>query len=358
MNPRVGVYHDVAGSANRFAAVFSALSDGVVVADRDARVTEANPAAHRLLRRASLLGTALAELLPPGRAELIDRREDRVVRRWRVPAEEGETVLEVVTAPTLDGTGAAVGAVHTIRDVTAHAQLLRLKEEFLFDVAHELRTPVSGLMASLDLLHQDGSTMSTAELRAMLATLRRSALRLDALVENLLDMGSIQAGTFEVRAVLISLRRCIKDAVFLTDPLTSSKEQTVHVRIARGCERVLADPRRTTQILANLLSNASKYAPERTGITVSAEPADGFVRVGVRDEGPGIDETERARVFDRFYRSRIGRDQAGGIGLGLAICRAIAEAQGGAIGIAAAPGHGALVHFTVPRARPDAEEQP
>ncbi len=355
MTSRVGGYHDLAVSANRFAAVFSALSDGVVITDRDARVREANPAAQRLLRRAGLLGTSLPELLPPGRAELIDRTTERVVRRWRMPAEEGETVLEVFTTPTLDETGDAVGAVHTIRDVTAHAQLLRLKEEFIFDVAHELRTPVASLTASLDLLHEDAATMSRAELRALLSTLRRSALRLEALVENLLDIGSIQAGTFEVRARRMSLRPCIKDAIFLTDPLTSGKEQTVQLRVTRGCDLILADPRRTTQVLANLLSNASKYAPERTRIQVSAEPADGFVRVAVRDEGPGIDEAERARVFDRFYRARIGRDQANGIGLGLAICRAIVEAQGGAIGIAAAPGRGALVHFTVPRARADAE---
>ena len=354
MTTRVDAYRELVG-ANRFAALFSALSDGVLLTDRDALVNEANPAAHRLLRRSSLAGIALAEVLPPGRAELVDRTAERVVRRWRMPAEEGETVLEVVTAQTLDDAGDAVGAVHTIRDVTAHAQLLRLKEEFLFDVAHELRTPVSSLTASLDLLHEDASTMTMAELRAMVSTLRRSALRLEALVENLLDIGSIQAGTFEIRAHATNIRRCVKDAVFLADPLTSVKEQAVQVRITRGCERVLADPRRTTQVLANLISNASKYAPERTGITVSAEPADGFVRIGVRDEGPGIAEAERVRVFDRFYRSRIGRDQAGGIGLGLAICRAIVEAQGGSIGIGAAPGRGALVHFTVPRARPDTE---
>jgi two-component system sensor histidine kinase KdpD len=336
--------------------VFSALSDGVLVTDQNARVTEANPAAHRLLRRASLLGCSLAELLPPGRAELVERNPDRVVRRWRMPAEEHEAVLEVVTTRTLDGTGDAVGSIHTIRDVTSQAQLLRLKEEFLFAVAHELRTPVAGMTASLDLLHHDATTMSTRELRAMVATLRRSALRLEALVENLLDIGSIQAGTFEVRASVTSLRRCVKDALLLTEPLTAAKEQRVSVHLARGSTRVLADPRRTTQVVANLVANASKYAPEKSPIHIEAEPHDGFVRLGVRDEGPGIAATERARVFDRFYRSRITRDQASGIGLGLAICRAIVEAQGGEIGIAESQERGALVHFTIPRARAEEEE--
>lgn len=348
---RIGELRAPAVDARRFAAVFSALSDGVLMTDQRAVVTEANPAAQRLLRSAALVGTPLAELLPPGRAELIDRGTDRVVRRWRIPAEETEVVLEVVTSHTLDERGDAVGAVHTIRDVTANAQLLRLKEEFLFAVAHELRTPVSALTASLDLLHHDLSTMSAAEQRAMVGTVRRSALRLEALVESLLDIGSIQAGTFEVRAMVSSLRRCLREAVFLAQPLTSTRRQTVRARIPREHDRVLADPRRTSQVLANLIANASKYSPEGTDIAVETTDADGYVRVGVRDEGPGIAAAERERVFDRFYRARIASSGATGIGLGLAICRAIVEAQGGHIDIAEAQGGGALVQFTIPRPR-------
>jgi PAS domain S-box-containing protein len=342
---------DVAISANRFAAVFSALADGVVMTDHEGRVVDANPAARRILGQPQLVGTLFGELLPPGRAEVIERTEERMVRRWRVPEEERDVVLEVVTTPTVDATGAPAGAVHTVRDITQQAQLARLKEEFILDVAHELRTPISALTASLDLLYQDATSMSKEELRAMVATLRRGALRLEALVENLLDIGSIQAGTFQVRVFATSLRRCIDDAYYLTRPLFESKQQKVEIRIPRGCDRILADPRRTTQVAANLLGNAFKYSPERTTVAVTAEPQGGFVRVCVRDEGPGIPQEERARIFDRFYRARITRDGAGGIGLGLAICRAIVEAQGGSIGADSAPGGGALVHFTVPRAR-------
>ncbi|HYY55471.1 MAG TPA: ATP-binding protein [Candidatus Dormibacteraeota bacterium] len=342
--------------ARRFASVFSALSDGVLMTDERAVVTEANPAAHRLLRRATLVGTPLVQLLPPGRAELVDRAVDHVVRRWRMPTEETEVVLEVVTSHTLGDAGEAVGAVHTIRDVTANAQLMRLKEEFLFAVAHELRTPVSALTASLDLLHHDLTTMSPAELRAMVATLRRSALRLEAFVENLLDIGSIQAGTFEVRAVASSLRRCLREAVFQAQPLTSARGQTVRARIPREHDRILADPRRTAQVLANLIANASKYSPERTDIAIESAEEDGFIRVSVRDEGPGITPAERERVFDRFYRSRITSDGASGIGLGLSICRAIVEAQGGHIAIDDAPGGGARVQFTIPRPRIEEED--
>jgi signal transduction histidine kinase len=348
--------HPSSVDTRRFASVFSALSDGVLITDGQTVVTEANPAAHRLLRSATLVGTQLSKLLPPGRAELIERGVDRVVRRWRMPTEETEVVLEVVTSHTLGDQGEAIGAVHTIRDVTANAQLMRLKEEFLLAVAHELRTPVSALTASLDLLHRDLASMSAADLRAMVGTVRRSALRLEAFVENLLDIGSIQAGTFEVRAVVSSLRHCLRDAVFLAQPLTSARHQNVRTRVPREHDRVLADPRRTAQVLANLIANASKYSPEGTDISVETADGDGSIRVSVRDQGPGIAPAERERVFDRFYRSRITSEGASGIGLGLAICRAIVEAQGGRIAIDDAQGGGALVHFTIPRPRIEEED--
>src|SRR5437764_11466452 len=94
--------HINAVDARRFATVFSALSDGVLMTDERAVVTEANPSARRLLRSETVVGTPLVQLLPPGRAELVERSADRVVRRWRMPTEDAEIVLEVVTSHTLD----------------------------------------------------------------------------------------------------------------------------------------------------------------------------------------------------------------------------------------------------------------
>ena len=351
MKTQTSDLHELAVKANRFSAVFSALSDGVIATDAEGRIAEANPAAHRLLSRSKLAGESLADLLPAGRAETVERRDARLVRRWRSRAEDRELILEVTTTPSVDEFGSPVGAVHTLRDITEQAQLMRLKDEFLFAVAHELRTPVSSLSASLELLHEDATIMKPEELRAMAATLRRSALRLEALIENLLDIGSIQAGTFQVRAAIVSLKRCINVALVTTRPICDSKQQKVHAKVAPGAERVIADSHRTNQVLINLITNASKYSPDGKDIHITAEPEDGSVRVSVRDQGDGIPPAERVRIFDRFYRSRINRSEGGGIGLGLAICRAIVEAQGGEIGVEDGPGGGAVLYFTIPRAR-------
>jgi len=198
--------------------------------------------------------------------------------------------------------------------------------------------------------------MTRAELSAMVNTLRRSAYRLEHLVENLLDAGSIEAGTLQVRTIPTSLRHALQEALVFVQPIMEGKGQSIVTKIAPGADRVLADPRRTSQVLTNLLSNASKYSPESTSVTVSSLVEDGYVRVTVQDEGPGIPLDEQPRLFQRFFRSRLVREAAGGLGLGLSIVRAIVQAQGGDVRIDSVPDRGTSVHFTIPKARELAEE--
>ncbi len=330
---------------------FVALNDGVVVSSTDGRVVSANPAAFRLLGEDQLIGSAFDGLLLVSGAATVQHTDGHVVRRAWFPREDRMGVLEIVSTRVAER-----GWIHTIRDVTAQAELLRLKEDFLLQVAHELRTPIAALSASLDLLHQDALEMERAALRRMVGTVRRSALRLERLVENLLDAGSIEAGTFQVRAKPTSLRHAVQDALTFVEPMLEGKDQKLVTEIAAEADHVLADPRRTSQVLSNLIANASKYAPEETRITLASRPAEGFVEVVVSDEGPGIPVDEQPRLFQPFYRSREVREAAGGVGLGLTICRAIVQAQGGDIRIESGPERGTSVHFTIPKARELAEE--
>lgn len=328
-----------------------ALTDGVVVCDQAGRVVTANPAAFRLLGEDTLAGKQFDELLLVSGAATVQQTEGHVVRRAWFPREDRMGVLEIVST---DVRGR--GRINTIRDVTAQAELLRLKEDFLLQVAHELRTPIAALSASLDLLHQDALTMPRDAFGQMVGTLRRSAYRLEYLVENLLDAGSIEAGTFQVRTIPTSLRHALEEALVFIQPVLDGKDQRLETNIPNGADRVLADTRRTSQVLANLLSNASKYSPESTAIRVSSVLEDGYVRVTVADEGPGIPLDEQPRLFQRFFRSRLVREAAGGLGLGLTIVRAIVQAQGGDVKLESVPGRGTSVHFTIPKARELAEE--
>src|SRR2546425_11735732 len=193
---------DAALDQATFAEAFVALTDGIVLTDGEGHVASANPAAFRVLGEDALIGQIFEELLLVSGATKIQDTEGHLARRAWFPREDRMGVLEIVTTPLPGGR-----ALHTVRDVTAQAELLRLKEEFLMEVAHELRTPIATLVASLDLVAEDALTMPRNELLVLVNTLRRSALRLGHLVENLLDAGSVEAGTFQVRAAPGSLRR-------------------------------------------------------------------------------------------------------------------------------------------------------
>lgn len=337
-----------------FEDAFVALTDGILITDGSGKVLSANPAAFRLLGEDKLIGRLFEDLLLVSGAVTVQNPEGQAIRRAWFPREERMGVLEIVSTPLAGSSPRAT--IHTVRDVTASAELLRLKEEFLLDVAHELRTPISALTASLELVHQDAISMPREELRAMVGTLRRSALRLEHLVENLLDAGSIEAGTFEVRAVPSSLHDVLEDSLLFVQSIFDSKGQQLVTHFGRAADRVVCDPRRTGQVLANLLGNAGKYGTEGSEITLRAEASAGFVKVTVHNDGPAIPPDELARLFQRFFRSRNVRGEMGGLGLGLTICRAIVQAQGGEIGVDSAPDRGTSVHFTLPKARELAQE--
>jgi signal transduction histidine kinase len=331
-----------------------ALTDGILITDGGGKILSANPAAFRLLGEDKLIGRAFEQLLLVSGAVTVQNPEGQAIRRAWFPREDRMGVLEIVSTPLAESTPRAT--IHTVRDVTASAELLRLKEEFLLDVAHELRTPIAALTASLDLVHQDAISMPREELRAMVGTLRRSALRLSHLVDNLLDAGSIEAGTFEVRAIPTSIRAILEDSLVFVRSMFESKGQHLVTHFARGTDRVVCDPRRTAQVFSNLLGNAGKYGTERSEIALRTEAAAGYVRVTIHNVGPAIPPDELARLFQRFFRSRTVRGEAGGLGLGLTICRAIVQAQGGEIGVDSAPDRGTSVHFTLPKARELAQE--
>ena len=332
-----------------FEDAFVALTDGILISDGDGKVLSANPAAFRILGEDTLIGRLFQDLLLVSGALTVQGPEGQAIRRAWFPREDRMGVLEIVSTPLAGSTPRAT--IHTVRDVTASAELIRLKEEFLLDVAHELRTPIAALTASLDLVHQDAISMPREELRAMVGTLRRSALRLEHLVENLLDAGSIEAGIFEVRAVPTSIKDILEDSLLFVRSLFDSKGQQLVTHFGRGTDRVVCDPRRTGQVFANLLGNAGKYGTEHSEITLRTEMSAGYVKVTIHNDGPSIPPDELARLFQRFFRSRTVRGEAGGLGLGLTICRAIVQAQGGEIGVDSAPDRGTSVHFTVPKAR-------
>jgi signal transduction histidine kinase len=227
----------------------------------------------------------------------------------------------------------------------------RLVGHFLANIAHEFRTPLSALAASAELLLDQAAALSPAELQELLTSLHLGVLGLQTLIDNLLESASIEAGRFRVSPRPANLAEIIAEVTRTLQPLLARRRQPLRTELPTSLPPVQADPRRTGQVLTNLLYNASKYSPDEAEITLAATATGDWVRVTVADCGPGIPAELRTDLFRRFIYNRTPHSQShaqAGTGLGLSVVKAVVEAQGGQVGVDDRPNGGAIFWFTLP----------
>lgn len=276
--------------------------------------------------------------------------DNSLIARGRFPLRAQPQVILDVISTQVEVEGKPAGYVHILQDASAQEQLVRAKDEFIVNVAHELRGPLASLRASIELLVEDHATMSMPDLGVMLRTMQRAVVKFQGLVENLVDMGNIQVGRFRVRAAPIRLSSLFEDALAQVNPLLQGRRQSAKINVDCGSLLICADRQRIAQVLINLLSNASKYGPEGEPITLSVCSKDGFVIIEVTDRGPGIAPEEQARLFQRFYRGWRAEEEGIGIGLGLALAREIVQAHGGQMDVRSRVGQGTTFWFSLLKA--------
>jgi signal transduction histidine kinase len=225
----------------------------------------------------------------------------------------------------------------------------RRQTEFVAQVAHELGTPLTGIIVSLDLvLEGDASPLARGQ-RELLDLARRHAVRLADLTEDLLDLARLGAVRAELKRSELDLVRLIEDVGRLLRPQVEAKGQRLTLERDRRLPVVSGDASRVTQILTNLLSNAHKYTPPGGRITVRVRAEASWVKVEVEDTGIGLSPEDRTHLFTPFFRAQHHTVQAAeGTGLGLAITRALVELHGGAITVRSMPGQGSTFSFTLP----------
>jgi signal transduction histidine kinase len=222
--------------------------------------------------------------------------------------------------------------------------------ELLGMVMHELRAPLSTLSMTIDLLVNDGEELEPRETQKLLRRIQRSTAWLQALVDNLTVAAQVEVSQLHLRHGTVELREALEMALLIVQPSLDREGQWV---VSEGIDgvRVRGDVRQIAQILVNLLMNASKYGRPETAIEVSTRPDGKFVRVEVRDAGPGIPEDEHERIFRRYVRGTTALQSGnGGLGLGLHIVKILAELHGGQVGVCSTPGNGATFWFTLPAA--------
>lgn len=235
-----------------------------------------------------------------------------------------------------------------LRDVSEETALNRVRANLLANVSHEFRTPLSAVAATAEILAEEGPTLTQAELRDLMNTVRIGTANLQTLVDNLLESASIEAGCFRIHCRPTDLREVVRAAEQTMQPLLERRDQRLEVALPAELPCLQADPDSLTQVLVNLLANASKFSPMGLPIELAVAWDGETATVSVLDCGPGLPASRYSDLFQRFTTGERKSDAQYGIGLGLFVVKAIVEAHGGRVSALNRPQGGAAVWFTLP----------
>lgn len=356
-------------------AVVQHSSDGVIIHDGKGRVMGYNLAMAKL--SGWKLGEAVGEpsheafpliLAEPG--SVFDETQETVstalARPGTVPwvsATEavearllarggGNVDVEISGAPLFDRQGASLGWVMNVRDITRRKEMERLHKLFLSAVSHELQTPIAIIRGYAGLLADPDLKLDSKKVKQQANYIVEESQRLEQMVQQMLYATRIQAGGLKLQRLPLDVSSWLAELTEKFRPVAAARGVELVTGVLPPGLTVNADEEKLHQLVTNLMENATKYAGGRP-VTISAHPVDRrWVRVDVRDGGPGIPQTERERIFSPFERGGDPlKQRVRGAGLGLYICKAIAEAHGGKIGVEGTPGGGATFFFTLPRER-------
>lgn len=361
--------------AQQLVAVFEAVGDGMVTFGHDGAALQVNPAMRVLMR---LIGEG--EPLPDsldGFIAALDRHERprpspapvmaqsplrrifsgesltgaQAVDLWLSKPDGRDLYFNVSGAPVRGVNGEVIGAVVSLRDVTAEREAEQDRSRTLSLVAHELRTPLTAIKLSMDVsIRRLKRNMAIEPSTLDLAV--SSCLQLERMVSDLVDAARAEREKIDIEYVTCNALDLAAQALAEHKAATSSS--VFDFEAPRAPLEIRADPIRIRQVYSNLLSNAIKYSPVGSTVGLRIELRHGCVWSGVTDEGPGVPPDAAPHLFEAFYRAPDATSLSGqhaGLGLGLFLCKRIVDLHGGHIGVAPRPEGGSLFWFTVPLAR-------
>ena len=346
-------------------ATLEAIGEGIVAVDTHGRVVRFNAAARSMLgieSEAVVIGRQYFELF--GLTDMNGRNVPRRSRPLVLCLETGERInasvepkflmvrndattfpAGIIVNPVVSG-GKTIGAVQVFRDLTEEAAAERAKSEFVALASHQLRTPLTAVRWYADALAE---TKERAEREKMLAQIRRSVVRMAAIVSTILDVSKFEAGTVKSKAVRIDPRRMLDDVLQGLAVQMDERQLAVEREYPAKAVTVKADPVLLRVALENLVSNAVKYSRPGGTVVVSVRKTAGEVRIAVEDQGIGILKDEQKRVFTKFFRgSNAKKIETEGNGLGLYLTKSYIEQMGGKIWFESRPGEVTTFFVTMP----------
>jgi signal transduction histidine kinase len=323
-------------------AMVNAMVEGVLSSDARGQVVTANPAARRLLgygpdRPLPALQVLFHHKAARGAVEASLRGE--TVPDREVLLDERTCLLSARPLP--EG-----GAVLVLHDLTDLRRLETIRRDFVANVSHELKTPLTSISGYAETLLADHPGEETTQ--RFLETILANAQRMQRLVDDQLDLSRIESGSWRPSPRVVMTEAALREPWTATGTPGHSNH-IFRVMVGAGAETVFVDPEAFRQVLANLYDNARRYTAPGGAITALAMPDGGGVRVTVRDAGSGIGSEHLPRIFERFYRADPSRSRGeGGTGLGLAIVKHMVESHGGRVWAESELGEGTAIHSWFP----------
>lgn len=358
---RQSMLADIQATSARQTAIFDGAIDGIVTLNPSGSIETVNAAAVRMfgynakeLDRRDI--SMLIDIAPDGDGGFLQRLgtsqgdlEGGLVRQMDARRKDGETFpVDVALGAMQLPTGVHVVAI--VRDISERRRMEQLKDEFVSTVSHELRTPLTSIAGSLGLLAGGVAGALPEKAARLIQIAQANSQRLVRLINDILDIEKIESGKLRLDLVPLDLRDVARRSVEGVNGYAG--ELGVSLTLADGDPvAIRGDADRLIQVITNLLSNALKFSPKGGEVRITVDPEHRLARLSVVDQGPGIPDAFRARIFSKFAQADGSDTRAkGGTGLGLAIAREIAERHGGRLWFESAEGHGAAFHLDLPLA--------
>jgi two-component system, OmpR family, phosphate regulon sensor histidine kinase PhoR len=341
---------------NLSAAILGSMVEGVAVVNAGERLVFANPGF------ASILGLDVPPVAGSSLLEVV-RQTELIGAVRRVLAGEPRVEAEIITgtlrqhyfAATVASVraGETSGAVIVLHDITDLRKLERIRRDFVANVSHEFRTPLTAIQGFAETLI--GGAIDDPQNRGrFLAIILEHSRRLARLTEDLLRLSQMDAEQLELEIRAVTVAQLIESCYETAQRRAAEKGLSLSLNVPSQLPDVAADNRRLQEVLQNLLDNAIQYTLPGGKIVLSAESRSDEVIFTVADTGIGIPQADQPRIFERFYRVDVARSrEAGGTGLGLSISKHLVEAQGGRIWVESEVGVGSKFHFAVPVSDPE-----
>lgn len=336
--------------------VLSSMIEGLIAVDNEEQIISLNQAAAKWLQIddvAQIQGQSLQEVVRYSALQQFvaqalenqDPMEDDITVFQR-----NSRVLNVKSSPLLDGNRERIGTLIVFSDVTQLRRLENMRRDFVANVSHEIKTPLTAIKGFVETLYQ-GGVDNPEEIQRFLGIVAKHVDRLNAIIEDLLALSRIEQEEDEARTIALkkhAIMEVLRAALQICRPKAEKRNIAINIKCANDL-RAKFDPSLLEQAVVNLLDNAIKYSPADSVVDLKAETDNGRIVISVRDQGIGVAQKHLPRLFERFYRVDKARSRnMGGTGLGLAIVKHIAQFHGGHVEVESKLGEGSLFLLYLP----------